>query len=126
MSGTLHELAPEACGAGGPALQRRLFSGPNHLLVVEYDPAPNISHFRLYCGLTSEQRSCLLWDPAHGLRSHRLHAGDDSPLKNLKPLLGQSLPLDHPSLTNLWNQISAPIDPVVRQFVAAQLLSPRS
>lgn len=103
-------------GAG----RRRWFESDGLDLVVWLDAADRITGFQI-CYDFGRGEHALTWRAEGGFMHDAVDAGDETPLKNLSPILVPEGSAPWPRLLETFRERSAKLEPVLREFVESRL-----
>jgi hypothetical protein len=103
-----------------PGLRRRWFDSPDLELVVWYDSAGTQTGFQLIYWLRDGERA-LTWRTGAGFKHCRIDAGDDSPLKNMSPVLYADGVVPWPHVEQLFHRCAESLDPDLREHIVSRL-----
>ncbi len=103
-----------------PGSMRRWFEAPDIELVVWYDRAAIQTGFQLIYWLPDGERA-LTWRKGSGFNHFRVDAGDDSPFKNLSPILHADGAVPWPHLEELFRQRAGSLEADLRDHILSRL-----
>lgn len=103
-----------------PGLRRRWFEAREADLVIWYDPAGAETGFQLIYASPGGDRA-LTWRRGLGFTHSRVDSGEDSPLKNLTPILLADGAIPWGQVEDLFKRNSASLEPDLRNLVSARL-----
>ena len=99
---------------------RRWFEDAGFDLVVWYEPVGALAGFQIiYPGAGAER--ALTWREGHGFEHSRVDGGDESPLKNLTPILIPEGAVPWEWLRREFAGRSGDLEPSLRAWIAGRL-----
>ena len=105
------------------AARRRWFESDGLDLVVWLVGAESVIGFQL-CYDLGRGEHALTWRPESGFTHSAVDTGEDSPWANRTPILGCARPLRWKEVIRLFDDRSAQLDPILRQFIRTRLVDP--
>ena len=106
----------------GTAGRRRWFESDGFDLVVWHDGAGALAGFQICYDLGKGERA-LTWRPGLGFAHNAVDEGDETPLKNLTPVLIPDGTVPWKELAAQFAERSASLEPALRELVSGQLQS---
>jgi hypothetical protein len=103
----------------GPG-RRRWFQSDGFELVVWLSRSGDVTGFQICYNLGGTERA-LTWRPRSGFVHSHVDGGDDSPLKNMTPVLQPDGVVPWPELIARFEERSGLLEPALREFVRERL-----